>query len=388
LFFRTGSEVRTHISVLRQRFTDSTSTIYQLADKTMAEVEAPELYHPKVVFITGGAGFIASHVVIRLVTRYPTIKIVNFDKLDYCSCLRNLDAIADKPNYVFVKGDICNLEFVKFIFESEKVDTVMHFAAQSHVDNSFGNSIVFSESNVLGTHVLLEATRAVGKQITRFIHVSSDEVYGEIERDHPSVDESAQFHPTQPYSATKAAAELIVQAYQKSFNLPIIVTRGNNVYGPHQYPEKVVPKFINLLMRGKKLCIHGSGGSVRSFLFAEDVAEAFEIILFKGRTGDIYNIGTDFEMNMLQLAKELLRMFNINEKDTEMLEYVEDRAFNDCRYAITSNKLHDLGWKPRTPFDEGIKRTVEWYKKYNTNWGNVEAALAAHPRARPGLSSS
>eukprot|EP00741_Cyanophora_paradoxa_P022497 tig00021464_g21723.t1 len=343
-----------------------------------------EDYEPKVVLITGGAGFIGSHVVMRLVNKYPDVRVINFDKLDYCSCLKNLDSIKDKPNYMFVKGDICNLEFVRFILESEKVDTIMHFAAQTHVDNSFGNSIIFSETNVLGTHVLLEASRELKKQIRRFIHVSSDEVYGEISEHLPSVDETAPFVPTQPYSATKAAAELVVQAYQKSFNLPIIVTRGNNVYGPHQYPEKVVPKFINLIMRGRKMCVHGDGRSVRSFLYADDVADAFEIILFKGKTGEVYNIGTDFEMNMLQLAKELLKIFGFQEKESEMLEFVEDRAFNDCRYAIVSTKLHNLGWKPKTSFEDGIRMTVEWYKNNFKNWGNVEAALTPHPRAHLG----
>jgi len=199
-------------------------------------------YEPKNILITGGAGFIASHVILLLVKKYPNYKIVNLDILDYCSSLKNLAEIEQFRNYKFVKGSIGSTDLVNYILKKEKIDTIMHFAAQSHVDNSFGNSLVFTQTNVLGTHVLLEASKVAG--IKRFIHVSTDEVYGEIDRADGDASEEKVLEPTNPYAATKAAAEFIVKSYHRSFNLPIIITRGNNVYGPHQYPEKIIPKFI------------------------------------------------------------------------------------------------------------------------------------------------
>ena len=240
-----------------------------------------ESYKPKNVLITGAAGFIASHVANRLVRRYPQYRIVVLDKLDYCSNLKNLEPSAGRPNFKFVKGDIASADLVSYVLLTEKIDTVMHFAAQTHVDNSFGNSFEFTQNNIYGTHVLLESCKLAGT-ITRFVHVSTDEVYGETEADAiVGNHEASQLLPTNPYSATKAGAEMLVMAYGQSYNLPFITTRGNNVYGPHQFPEKLIPKFLLLAMEKKKLPIHGDGGNVRSYLFCEDVAEAFDLVLHK-----------------------------------------------------------------------------------------------------------
>ena len=341
---------------------------------------------PKNILLTGGAGFIGSHVVRRLVKNYPQYNIVNFDCLDYCSCLKNIEDLEAYPNYKFVEGNICSSDFVRHIILSEKIDTVMHFAAQSHVDNSFGNSFAFTKVNVLGTHVLLEA--AYRCRVKRFIHVSTDEVYGENEGEHYK--EEMVLEPTNPYSATKAAAEFIAKSYLRSFKLPLIITRGNNVYGPHQYPEKLIPKFICRLYRNMPLCIHGSGDNTRSFIFVEDVAEAFDTILHKGTTGEIYNIGINDDKSNLSVANDLLDVFGFDaEKKATMIQFVEDRKYNDKRYAIDSKKLNDLGWQPRTEWKDGLKRTIEWYRENSENWGRsaLDTALRAHPnlptRAEP-----
>ena len=213
-------------------------------------------YKPKNILITGGAGFIASHVVILMVKKYPNLKIVNFDRLDYCSCIENLNDLKSEPNYKFIKGNICSSELVSYVLESEKIDTIMHFAAQTHVDNSFGNSFQFTQNNILGTHVLLESAKVAN--IARFIHVSTDEVYGEQRLDQEAMNEEQVLEPTNPYAATKAGAEFIAKSYHRSFGMPLIITRGNNVYGPHQYPEKLIPKFINQLTRGRQVTLHGN----------------------------------------------------------------------------------------------------------------------------------
>lgn len=242
---------------------------------------AEETYKPKNILITGAAGFIASHVANRLVKKFPQYRIIVLDKLDYCSNLKNLNPSLSRPNFKFVKGDIASADLVSYLLLTEKIDTVMHFAAQTHVDNSFGNSFEFTQNNIYGTHVLLESCKLAGT-IKRFVHVSTDEVYGETEADAiVGNHEASQLLPTNPYSATKAGAEMLVMAYGQSYNIPFITTRGNNVYGPHQFPEKLIPKFLLLAQQKKKLPIHGDGSNVRSYLFCEDVAEAFDLVLHK-----------------------------------------------------------------------------------------------------------
>ena len=474
---------------------------------------------------------------------FPPIQ-VNLDRLDYCSCLENLDEVkyykvspalppthpptlppvhacgshlpsvlfnllthppahlTHLQNYKFIKGNICSSDLVNYVMEEEEIDTIMHFAAQTHVDNSFGNSFSFTQNNILGTHVLLESAKVHG--IKRFIHVSTDEVYGEgrvgglggvgflfpffvfLHVLHPpthppthsgAADQEPMFEdqvlePTNPYAATKAGAEFIAKSYSRSFNLPLIITRGNNVYGPHQYPEKLIPKFVNLLQRDRPVTLHGNGLNTRNFLYVEvnhppthppssfiprprqspirppsdipihssthppptppqDVARAFDTILHRGVTGKIYNIGGTNEKANLEVAKDLIRLMGHADKEEKMLQFVEDRAFNDLRYTVNSEALKQLGWKemvswyvlspyppthphsnasslppsshiqaplssrllllnhlPTHPLthtnqnrEDGLQSTVDWYKTYASRYGNIEGALVAHPRA-------
>ncbi|CAL5023005.1 unnamed protein product [Urochloa decumbens] len=337
-------------------------------------------YKPKNILITGAAGFIASHVATRIVKKYPDYKIVVLDKLDYCSNLKNLLPISSSPNFKFVKGDIASADLVNFILVTENIDTVMHFAAQTHVDNSFGNSFEFTKNNIYGTHVLLEACRQITGQIKRFIHVSTDEVYGETDEDAVVGNhEASQLLPTNPYAATKAGAEMLVMAYGRSYGLPVITTRGNNVYGPNQFPEKLIPKFILLAMRGEPLPIHGDGSNVRSYLYCEDVAEAFEVILHRGEVGHVYNIGTNKERTVMNVAKDICKLFNL-EAD-KAIKFVDNRPFNDQRYFLDDEKLKSLGWSERTHWEEGLRKTMEWYVANSDYWGDVSGALLPHPRA-------
>ncbi|CAA0808452.1 Trifunctional UDP-glucose 4-6-dehydratase/UDP-4-keto-6-deoxy-D-glucose 3-5-epimerase/UDP-4-keto-L-rhamnose-reductase RHM1 [Striga hermonthica] len=254
----------------------------------------------------------------------------------------------------------------------------MHFAAQTHVDNSFGNSFEFTKNNIYGTHVLLEACKVTG-QIRRFIHVSTDEVYGETDEDAVVGNhEASQLLPTNPYSATKAGAEMLVMAYGRSYGLPVITTRGNNVYGPNQFPEKLIPKFILLAMRGKTLPIHGDGSNVRSYLYCEDVAEAFEVVLHKGEVGHVYNIGTKKERRVIDVAKDICKLFNMD--SDKSIEFVDNRPFNDQRYFLDDQKLKNLGWSERTTWEEGLRKTIEWYTSNPDWWGDVSGALIPHPR--------
>mmetsp|Transcript_12808 Transcript_12808/g.35367 ORF Transcript_12808/g.35367 Transcript_12808/m.35367 type:complete len:376 (-) Transcript_12808:96-1223(-) len=337
-------------------------------------------YVPKNILITGGAGFIASHVAILMAKKYPQYKIVVYDRLDYCSCLENLDEIKDFHNFKFIKGDIATEDLVSYVLREEKIDTILHFAAQTHVDNSFGNSFAFTHSNIYGTHVLLESAK-VCTTLKRFVHVSTDEVYGEGEdfETDPMTEEHV-LEPTNPYAATKAGAEFLVKSYFRSFKLPCLITRGNNVYGPHQFPEKLIPKFTNQLMRDKKLTLHGDGTNTRNFLYVTDVANAFDVIMHKGTPGHVYNIGGKNELPNVQVAKDLLKIFGREKEEEEWLTFVPDRQFNDLRYTINSKKLHDLGWVEKMTWEEGLKTTVEWYKKYTSRYGNIDDALVAHPR--------
>lgn len=335
-------------------------------------------YKPKNILITGAAGFIACHVANRLVRSYPEYKIIVLDKLDYCSNLKNLSPSRSSPNFRFVKGDIASADLVNYLLITESIDTIMHFAAQTHVDNSFGNSFEFTKNNIYGTHVLLEACKVTG-QIRRFIHVSTDEVYGETDED-ASVGncEASQLLPTNPYSATKAGAEMLVMAYGRSYGLPVITTRGNNVYGPNQFPEKLIPKFILLAMKGKPLPIHGDGANVRSYLYCEDVAEAFEVVLHKGEIGHVYNIGTKKERRVIDVAKDICNLFSLD--PDSHIKFVDNRPFNDQRYFLDDQKLKRIGWAEKTTWEDGLKRTMEWYTKNPDYWGDVSGALLPHPR--------
>jgi len=234
------------------------------------------------------------------------------------------------------------------------------------------------KNNVLGTHVLLEAARA--HVIKRFIHVSTDEVYGN-QREENGADEGSVLEPPNPYAASKAAAEHLIKSYFKSFKLPTIITRSNNVYGPHQHVEKMIPKFINLLERKKPCCLHGDGTKRKRYIYVEDVVKAFDIILHQAVPGEIYNIGTSFEVSPLEVAKKLIKIYKLEDNEKEFIEYSPDRQFSEQRYAIDASKLHRLGWKPEVEFDEGLNKTIAWYKDNFNNWENAETSLVPHPKA-------
>ena len=314
-------------------------------------------YIPRNILITGGCGFIGSNVINHLLSKYNNINIYNIDKLNYCA---DEDNVIHHSNYKFIKGDICSKDLVLFIYKNYNIDTILHFAAQTHVDNSFGNSIQFTNDNILGTHTLLESARVYAK-IKRFIHVSTDEVYGEVDINNET-NEKSILNPTNPYSATKAAAEFIVKAYYSSFNVPVIITRGNNVYGPRQYPEKLIPNFIMSLLNNKKCNIHGTGNTRRNFIHVSDVANAFDVILHRGKVNEIYNIGTNDEYSVIDILKILSKKIKNDDDYIKYATHVKDREFNDFRYSINSDKLLAIGWKKEINFENGITDTIEWYK--------------------------
>jgi len=348
-------------------------------------------YVPKNILITGAGGFIGSHVALRLINKFPMYKVVVLDKLDYCANPRNLAAAAGKPNFKFIKGDIQGADLVNHVLITEEIDTIMHFAAQTHVDNSFGNSLVFTRNNIAGTHTLLEASKARGDQIKRFIHVSTDEVYGENssydDDQDGNTEERTPLDPTNPYAATKAGAEMLVKSYSHSYGLPVIITRGNNVYGPHQFPEKLIPKMIMMASKGMSLPIHGNGMNKRSYLYVEDVAEAFDVILHKGTIRSIYNIGTTIEQTVKEVVTEVAKSVCPDKNPDDLIQYVPDRAFNDMRYYLDVQKLTALGWNQRTLFAEGLRKTVEWYMATGEEYwaeNNLNRVLVAHPRISSG----
>ncbi|KFZ03574.1 hypothetical protein V501_09348 [Pseudogymnoascus sp. VKM F-4519 (FW-2642)] len=302
--------------------------------------------------------------------------------LDYCASLNNTRALNDKRNFSFYQGDITNPSEVMDCLERHNIDTIFHFAAQSHVDLSFGNSYGFTHTNVYGTHVLLESAKKVG--IKRFIHISTDEVYGEVEDEDDDLLETSILAPTNPYAASKAAAEMLVHSYQKSFKLPVIIVRSNNVYGPHQFPEKVIPKFTCLLNRGEPVVLHGDGSPTRRYLFAGDAADAFDTILHKGHIGQIYNVGSYDEISNLSLCSKLLAYLEIPHKTQEELhkwiKHTHDRPFNDRRYAVDGTKLRNLGWDQKTSFEKGVGITVQWYKAFGEEWwGDITKVLTPFP---------
>ena len=309
--------------------------------------------------ITGGCGFIASNF-INHIAKTNKYNIINVDAMYYCANEENVDeCIINGDYYTFVKGNVCSEDLMTHILSSHKIDQVIHFAAQSHVQNSFEDSLQFTRDNILGTHVLLECCRKYGK-ITKFIHVSTDEVYGEsmnnINESHKT--EHSILCPTNPYAATKASAELIAQSYNHSYNMPIVITRGNNVYGPNQYPEKLIPRFIQLLQNDKKVTIQGDGSAVRAFLHTDDTVRAFETILEKGVIGEIYNIGCDDDMeySVLDVAKMLINKIKDTDDYDGWITYIEDRPFNDQRYYISNKKVKQLGWNIHMTFEEGISQ--------------------------------
>ena len=319
------------------------------------------------ILVTGGCGFIGSNFINYYMKNNNNVNIINLDAMYYCADTNNIEeTIRISPNYKFIKGNLCSSDLVEYILYTYNIDTVIHFAAQSHVQNSFDDSLQYTKDNVLGTHTLLEAVRKYNK-INKFIHVSTDEVYGEsmIDDAENKKTEASILCPTNPYAATKAAAEMIAISYYHSFKIPIIITRGNNVYGPNQYPEKLIPRFIKLIKEDNPVTIQGDGTNLRSFLHVYDVARAFECILKNGKIGEIYNIGADehLEYSVLDITYKLLKLLkNIDynncegeEECSKWITYIEDRPFNDKRYYISNDKVKQLGWDIMINFDDGLK---------------------------------
>lgn len=350
--------------------------------KEFPKLKNPHNYTPTSILVTGAAGFIASHVAIRLTKLYPNYRVIGVDYLGYASDERNVTVpLAQCPNFRFVKADICDYELMLKLMQEEKVDTVMHLAAQSHVDLSFkeGGPRQFTKDNVMGTASLLEAARKLG--VKRFVHCSTDEVYGEgsFEK-RVDFDESSPMNPNNPYAASKAGADVLAQSFYKSFKFPIIITRGNNVYGPHQFYEKVLPKFIAQLKTGKQITVHGSGGNTRNFLHVQDTASAFDCILHSGVVGEAYNIGGKNEKAIVDVAADLLLTLGLDAKKKELLTYVPDRAHNDACYPITNAKLCALGWHEEHSWEFGLANTSAWFlNKLQSEDRDLSKLIGAHP---------
>jgi dTDP-glucose 4,6-dehydratase len=318
------------------------------------------------LLVTGGCGFIGSNFVNYYFKENSFANIVNIDAMYYCASETNIsEEIRNSDRYHLVKGNLCSFDLVSNILNIYKIDTVIHFAAQSHVQNSFDNALQYTHDNAVGTHTLLEACRKHGK-IQRFVHISTDEVYGEsmLSENEEKKHEGSVLCPTNPYAATKAAAELIAKSYYHSFKMPIIITRGNNVYGPNQYPEKLIPRFVELLLKGEAVTIQGDGSNVRAFLHVNDVCCALKLVLEKGEIGEIYNVGSDdhHEYTVSQIAHILINKIIKTDKCDEWIKYIEDRPFNDKRYYISNQKVKNLGWTIDVDFNEGIDELIEKMK--------------------------
>jgi dTDP-glucose 4,6-dehydratase len=325
--------------------------------------ESVNKHEYKSVLVTGGAGFIGSNFLNTVVAKYPNTNWINLDCLNYCSSPNGI-TVEGCPNYIFVYGRIQDSALVTGLVNNFGVDCIIHFAAQSHVDNSFWAPGVFIDDNIVGTSVLLECCRNAGRQIQKFVYCSTDEVYGDSTLNggnSSAKTEMCAVNPTNPYAASKAAGEMMCLAYFHSFGVPIVITRSNNVYGPNQYAEKLVPRFIGLLSRGEKCTIHGDGGMLRSWLHVDDLCSAMEIIVSSGNVGEVYNIGSDAEYSVNQIASMLIAYILQTADVDSHCEYVQDRVFNDTRYLVNSSKLHALGWTQKVPFIWGLSKTVDWY---------------------------
>lgn len=329
----------------------------------------------KNILITGGAGFIGSHVVRLFVNKYPEYKIVNLDKLTYAGNLENLKDIENAPNYKFIKGDICDKTLVEDIFKSENIDSVIHLAAESHVDRSIEDPFEFASTNIIGTLTLLHVAKNLWSDNMAdklFYHISTDEVYGSL-GDEGLFTETTSYDPKSPYSAAKASSDHFVRAFNNTYGMPVVITNCSNNYGPNQFPEKLIPLFINNIRNNKSLPVYGKGENVRDWLYVEDHARAIDVVFHKGRNGETYNIGGLNEWKNIDLIKvvckavdkRLDRQLGESEK---LITFVKDRAGHDLRYAIDASKItNELGWKPAYDFEQGIELTVDWYLD-NQEW--------------------
>ena len=321
------------------------------------------------IVVTGGAGFIGSNFVIHMVKKYPEHQIINLDLLTYAGNLENLTEVENAPNYKFIRGDIADRKFVFDLFEKEKPDIIVNFAAESHVDRSIEDPESFVRTNVMGTTTLLDACKEYG--IKRFHQVSTDEVYGDLPLDRPDLffTEETPLHTSSPYSSSKASADLFVMAYHRTFGIPVTISRCSNNYGPYQFPEKLIPLIISRALADEELPVYGTGENVRDWLHVSDHCVAIDLILEKGRVGEVYNIGGHNERTNLEVVKTILKALG---KPESLITHVEDRKGHDMRYAIDPTKIHnELGWLPETKFEDGIKKTIQWYLDNREWWETI-----------------
>lgn len=321
------------------------------------------------IIVTGGAGFIGSNFIYYQLANHPEDRIICLDALTYAGNLKTLDAAMKNEHFRFVKGDIANREAVFRLFEEEKPDIIVNFAAESHVDRSITNPELFVRTNVIGTQVLMDACRKYG--ISRYHQVSTDEVYGDLPLDRPDLffTEDTPVHTSSPYSASKAGADLMVLSYARTFNLPVSITRCSNNYGPYHFPEKLIPLMISRALANESLPVYGKGENIRDWLYVDDHCNAIDLVMRKGRTGEIYNVGGHNERTNLQVVETILKQLN---KSTNLISYVTDRPGHDRRYAIDPTKIqNELGWMPRVAFDDGIRMTVKWYLENRTWWEDI-----------------
>ena len=321
------------------------------------------------ILITGGAGFIGGNFVHFMLNKYPDYDIINLDLLTYAGNLETLKDIQDKPNYKFYKGDIANRKFIFDLFEKEQFDIVVNFAAESHVDRSITNPSIFVQTNVLGTQTLLDAAKEYN--VKRYHQISTDEVYGDLPLDRKDLffTEETPLHTSSPYSSSKASADLFVLAYHRTYGLPVTISRCSNNYGPYHFPEKLIPLIISRGLNDKSVPVYGKGENVRDWLHVEDHCSAIDLIIHKGKVGEIYNIGGHNERTNLEVVKTVLNQMN---KPETLIDYVTDRPGHDRRYAINPEKIEkELGWKPNYSFDTGIKQTIEWYLNNREWWEHI-----------------
>jgi dTDP-glucose 4,6-dehydratase len=321
------------------------------------------------ILVTGGAGFIGGNFVQYMVSTYPEDEIINLDALTYAGNLETLKSVEDKPNYKFYKGDIADREFVFDLFEKERPDVVVNFAAESHVDRSIEDPEIFVKTNVLGTTTLLDASKEYG--VKRYHQVSTDEVYGDLPLDRPDLffTEETPLHTSSPYSSSKAAADLFVQAYHRTYGLPTTISRCSNNYGPYHFPEKLIPLMISRALADESLPVYGTGENVRDWLHVLDHCKAIDLIIRKGKPGEVYNVGGHNERTNLEVVQTILKALN---KPESLITYVQDRKGHDLRYAIDPHKLEtELGWEPEYNFDTGIAQTIQWYLDNEDWWKNI-----------------